>query len=220
MLDDLGGIGVAVGVADLARGQRLVDGDQLVASGQDRHPRLTPHRDILASQCGQHPDLLWTEPGPAPQYQRAFAHVLAGRPDVVARLDCGEDVYVLILRVHLGVLDLDDGIGARRERRAGHDANRRAGRHLLPWLVAGRQLADDAQTCGRVRTCARGIGGPQRVAVHRRVGVWWNVDVGVDVLGQHAARRLQDRHLLRLQRFECIQHTRLGFLYAQHRFQR
>ena len=83
----------------------------------------------------------------------------------------------------LGMLHHDHGIGARRDRRAGHDFHRLATAHGSAKTLAGADLSDHLQLAGQVAR-ADCVPIPDGTSDGRRIAV------GGDILGEHAAGRL------------------------------
>ena len=69
----------------------------------------------------------------------------------------------------VGPLDGDDGLGAGRQRGAGHDAGGLARSDTDRVVRAGRDVPDDLQGGRELLAGARDIGDPYRVPVHRAV---------------------------------------------------
>jgi hypothetical protein len=134
----------------------------------------------------------------ARERHRPLVQVLAAEPDVLVRVTVLEDADAREARV--GVLDSDHGVGALRERRAGHD----------PRCLAGPER--DGRECARGdrlehRQLDRGrVARPEDVrpangvAVHRRVGPVRERDRRDHVVRQHATERVAQRHRLLLER--------------------
>ena len=126
---------------------------------------------------------------PRLEQRRAADDVFAAPADVLARRDRRQrarcDVAGCGLHRHFG---RQHGVGARRHRRAGHDA------HGLAWLdgaverAAGQRVADDGQRQAAVGSRAFRAVGHDRVAVHRRAIESRHVHVADDRARQHAAR--------------------------------
>jgi hypothetical protein len=136
------------------------------------------------------------------QILAAPAHVIALGGDRLRQL---HDVAVA-----RGLLLHDDGVGAGRNGRAGHDAVGLAGGQRSRRHVAGGDVADDAQP-----RAAGAVDGAQRIAVHGRVVVRRDVAGGDDVLGQHAAERVGQHHPLGAERPHRRQRQRLRFFDAE-----
>ena len=110
------------------------------------------------------------------------------------------------------LLDRLDGVGPGRDRRPGHDAHRLAGADRQVGPLPGPHLAHDLER----HRGPRHVGRPQRVAVHRRAVERGEVEVGGDVLGEHAAKRVVERHLLGGQRLRLAQDDRERLLDRDH----
>ncbi len=179
----------SVGVADLAGALPLAGLDDLVARGDDGQSRPPGHRDAGQAGRGQHPDLGRAHERAPFEGGLALLQVFAGRPDVVAGTDLApEDDAVPPL---LAVLDHDHGIGARREGRAGHDADGLSGADGLARAPPRGQVFQDLELDGPpgpLRGRAR-VGGPDGITVHGRLGEGRDVLPGLDVPGQGPAQR-------------------------------
>ena len=86
------------------------------------------------------------------------------------------------------VLDHHHGVGAVRQRSAGHDLDRLPGPTAPAKLLAGAHFADHAQL-------ARQIGGAHRESVAHRARQRRIIAIGEDRLGQHASRGRFQFHL-------------------------
>ena len=95
------------------------------------------------------------------------------------------------LAVRLSVLEANNRVGPRGSRRAGHDAQGFARRHLAGPHLARRKFADDAQTRMPIRRALQ-IADSYGIAVHGGVVVGWHVRFSADVLGQHPAQSFED----------------------------
>jgi hypothetical protein len=197
---------------DLVWADRLARHHHLVAGRQDadhrpamdEEPRPVHRRgetDVARRQARsgmeQHLALGEIEPG--------AAHVSAE----LGALDDADDVAVA-----LGVFLDDDRVGAFGERRTGEDARRLALTDNPGKPGARRDFGDDAQ----ISRHRRDIGGAHRVAVHRRDRERRLGAARGDILGEHAADRVRDRHLLGRQGFEGRQQPRQGFFDRDHGF--
>src|SRR5512137_2377445 len=194
ILDHLGGVGVAVGVANLARLPGRVRLDDLVAGGQDGHPRPAVDGDVGAAQRRQHADLRWPENGPALQDHLAGPNVLAGGADVLVVGVTLEDQDLVAVTLHF--FKGHYYLGAGRDGRAGHNAYRRAGWDRPVHDIAGGQVGDDAQAARGVGPGAAGVLAVQGVAVHGGVGQGRDVHLGDYLLSQKPVERVQDGYLL------------------------
>lgn len=69
----------------------------------------------------------------------------------------------------VGPLDGDDGLGAGRQRGAGHDAGGLSGADVQQFGMARRDIPDDVQDGRELLARARHVGDPDRVPVHGAV---------------------------------------------------
>jgi hypothetical protein len=190
---------VAVRVADLA-GRELGAGLGELVAGRDHHdPRPRVHEHAAEAHRGAHPDVGRAEPAARGEHDVACADVLAGEADVVAGL--GDDPQPHPVADLVGQLDRHDRVGARRDRRAGHDPDGLAGRHLDLLGRAGGDLAGHAQLVA-LRDVQRAHCEP----VHRGVREARHVRGRGHVLGQHAAVGLEQPELDRLERGDALEH--------------
>ena len=112
-----------------------------------------------------HADVGSAEQPPGTQDGIPGANLLTGRPDVVPKPHrLGDRNAVVVERVD--VLEADDGVGARRDRRAGHDADGAAGFDGDAGPMPRACLPDDVQLHRRVLAGVGGVGRDDRVAVH------------------------------------------------------
>jgi hypothetical protein len=161
---------------------------------------------LVAADRGQHADRRGVDEPALLEHDGAGADVLAGLADEAAVANRHGDLDQLT--PGRGPLDRHHGVGAWRERAAGHDPRGRARLHLRELGAAGEHLADHAKLRGRALIGVHHVGPAQREAVHRRVRERWKVLAGGDVRRQHAAERLAERHRAHGQRLEQLQHGR------------
>ncbi len=115
--------------------------------------------------------------------------------DVIAGADGAVDPQHPALL--LSLLDHDHGVGAWRDRSAGHDPHRRAGADLGALLAAGDQLGQHAPL-------GQAVGGAQGVPVDSRLGHVRQRLLGADILGQHPALGGQAADLLGAERCHVL----------------
>ncbi len=84
------------------------------------------------------------------------------------------------------ILELDDGVGARRDGCAGHDARGRSARYRFTRLLAGGDKLRDSEANRRGLRGVVCIGGDDGIAVHRRIRKGRQIDGADDILRQHA----------------------------------
>ena len=141
---------------------------QLVAGGDHPDARTRVRRDLGQAERAEHAEVRGTEHGARVEHGVALVEVAAGGAHVQPRLDLHRDPHA-VGAVARGRLHHHDGVGARRDRRAGHDADRLPGTDRHGRCVPGREVAHHVQPDRRGVRRARGVGGPHRVAVHRGV---------------------------------------------------
>ena len=92
---DQGQKGVAVGVADLARGERTGSREELVAGGEHPDPWPGMHRHTLHSLIGQHAQVRRSEHGSRRSDDVADGHIAARLADEVAPLRAARPMTTL-----------------------------------------------------------------------------------------------------------------------------
>ncbi|MGX1252180.1 hypothetical protein RKD48_004691 [Streptomyces ambofaciens] len=180
------GEGEAVGVVDLPGRQLLVGLDEFASGGEHHHARARAHPYRAPADRGEQADLRWAEDRTGRQGAVAGADVAALRADVRPCLGRAVHVDVALGALRgqaagahaghrslaepaVGPFDGDDGLGAGRERGAGHDAGGLAGAHGDRVGLAGGDVPDDLQNGGELLAGARDVGDPHRVPVHGAV---------------------------------------------------
>jgi hypothetical protein len=168
-----------VAVVDLPRPQRLSGLDQLVAGGQHGHPRPSPHGHFGQAQGRHQAQFDRPQPRTRGQHLLAGAHLLALGTHIGAHRQ-GLAKADPPVRLDHGIFLHFDAIGPRRQRRAGE--NSRAGARLqgLRGLPGENPLADRQRFAAPIRLA-------QGIAVHGAVRPGWQVEAGLQVLGQHSA---------------------------------
>jgi len=207
-----------VGVVDRARRQRVSGRHDLVAGGEDRHPRAPPHRDLGEAERGEHADLARAEHLPGAQHRLATRDVGARMAEVLARRDRPRHPQAG-RRVDLRVLDHHDRVGATRQHAAGGDRGGRPGhdRHLR--RDAGREpLAGEGERAHVLLGRAMGVLRPQREAVHVGAVEARHIDRRDYGGREHPAERPRERDPLLAQRGEAqvALEARGGLLAADH----
>ena len=133
---------VAFGNAILVQ-ERRVELRQLIAAGNDRHRRFSPHRYGGRSGGRQRADLSWTDAGTGLQHRGARRPVLACGSNITPTISVGEDSQATgIGLLTVCILDPNDRIGAVRHGATGHDS------HRLPRTndaVEARACMDDSR---------------------------------------------------------------------------
>ena len=154
--------------------------DQLGAGRDDPDPQARQDEDVaVARRRGQgHP--AGVEHLARPQHGLVPARTSspAGRTERPHR---DRHAHLDDLRAAVGVLDLDDRVGAGRHHRAGHDAHRLTGADLAVGDATGRHLAHDGQVGaggGVAGDDAGDVGRAHGVPVHRGVVEAGQVDPG------------------------------------------
>ena len=187
-----------VGVDDLTVPQRRAGLDELVAGGDDRHPRAGVHLHLGDVGRGHEGELPGPEADAGPQDHCSLAHVLTPVSQVPADLRCQGDRDGRGTAV--GRLDGHDRVSAVGQGRPGHDPQRTARReHVLNGVSRG-DVTVDRQGEGRAGRSAREVGRPHGVPVHGRVVEAGEVDGGGDVGREHEPERVAHGHGGRRQR--------------------
>ena len=189
-----------VGVADLPRGERALF-DQLVAGREDAHTGPWIHADPRCSDARQQPHVSRAQHRALPEHGLARGEVATRGPDVVTGDGLVLDDHPVVA-VAPGPLDHHDGVRAVGDRRAGHDPDRLARPDRRRGRVARRKVADDTQPDTGIRPGAGGVGGAERVTVHRRVREGRDRFVRGDVRRQHEPERVTARPLHRCEGFD------------------
>lgn len=207
-----GAQGEAVGVVDLAGVQRLARLHQFAAGGEHDHPRAGAYPDGAAADRGQQAELRRAEDRARAKGEVARADVAALGPYVGAGLRRAVHPYLAggalgggavgahpgdraLAESPVGPLDRDDGLGAGRQRGAGHDAGGLPGAHVRKIRAARRDVADDGEDRRILLAGARDVRDPYRVPVHRAVVERRQGDRHRDVLDQDAALGVEELQL-------------------------
>ena len=178
-----------VGVADLPRLERPAGRDELAAGGEDRDARPARDAHALDADGGEQADLGGAEESAALEQDVTDGDVLAGAAHVRAGGGDGLDRHESA--VDGRVLDLHDGVDARGQRRAGHDARRVAGRDRLGHVPARRDVDDHAE----LPAPALELRARDGEAVHGGVGEGRYLFGRDDALRGGAPERLEQRDL-------------------------
>ncbi|GAA4949935.1 hypothetical protein GCM10023238_15310 [Streptomyces heliomycini] len=207
-----GGEGEAVGVVDLPRAQFPVGLDEFAAGGEHHHARARAHAHRAAADRGEQGDLRRAEDGAGRQGPVAGPDVAALGAHV--RACPGRAVHVhlpggalggeaagahpgdrALAEAAVGPLDGDDGLGAGRERGAGHDAGGLAGADVEEAGRARGDVPDDLEGRRVPLARARDVRDPHRVPVHGAVVERGQGDRHRDVLDQDAALGVEEVQL-------------------------
>ena len=117
----------------------------------------------------------------------------------------------------LGVFDLDDRIGARRQDGASHDFTRRLVSDSFGWDGTGLNDFQDGQRNGLVRPGGLNVVMPNRIAIHGRVGKRRDLADRVDILGQDASACFKQTDTFTGQRRDRLQDPGQRFMYGDHK---
>ena len=181
---------MAVGVADLPGQQRPIALDELIAGGEhaDARPGVHLHRE--PTERGEHAEMSGRQHDAGREHELAGAHVLAGVAHGRTRFDRTCDVHRGAIGGELGDLDHDGRVGARRHRRAGHDAHRLALVDRAVERGARGQRADHPQGHRHLGD----VGRAHREAVDRGVRERRDGLGCDDLLGEHQAEGAPQRN--------------------------
>jgi hypothetical protein len=178
----------AVGVADLVGARGVLNGNQFIAGGQDRHAGPGMDGDLRVAALGGEGDVGRGEADPGGNERIAGVSLSAARDDVVSRLQGTRRLQANGLAnlggslTILGVFDHEHGIGTLGDGGAGHDLPYFSGRELAGYRLPGANLAGKCEELVR-------LGGADGESVAG--GAWEGglVAIGVDWLRQDAAGR-------------------------------
>ena len=188
----------AVRLVDLARGEGLARPPELRPGRHDRDARPGSAVRMRHTRGSEGRQPRGRHGRAREQYRSARADVASQRPHVVSFGDGTWNAHRAVLLAH--VLDRDDGVGALGDDPARGDPHCLPGRQRARRRAPGRDAGDD-------RERARRVGRPQREAVHRRAREARQVDGREGVLRQHPSRSILERHRLRRERPDALQHA-------------
>ena len=167
----------------------------------------------VCANAGQHPYTAGRRDRARVEHGLAHGHILAGEPHVVAGLDA--DLYdhpVIVAHRTPGALHHHDCVSARRHRRARHDPGRLSGGDLDLAGVARGNCSHHLEVDGS----SRGVGRPEREAVHGGVCESGHSFGRRHRFGEHQAKRLIDRNGPSGQGRDPIEHVALGLGQRDH----
>ena len=150
-----------------------------------RYPQASHYVYLGDAQRGYQADIGGVQAPAFAQYQVSDCDVLTGLAHVIALAGAAVDADAA--PGGLDVLLDDDGVGALRHDRPGHDANAGAGGDSARERLAGPGRAQNVQLGRAVGGDVRAV---HRVAVHGRVGAGRHVDTGTDVCRQDPVQGL------------------------------
>ena len=201
---------VAVGVTNLARGERAGTRDELVTRGQDADAWSGMDVDPLESLVGQDSEVTGCEDGTHLDHDVPHADVLSGMPDRLPDDQPLADHDHRAAFFERAVLEHAHGVGPRWEWGPGHDADGLPRTDRPVEGGAGHDRSHDVQAHRSVRIGRGGVIGPEGVPVPR------GVREGRDRLGGrhprrgHAAQGLVDGGEPRRSRRAGSEHECLG----------
>ncbi len=165
-LSTLRGDRVRVRRHDATAGGIAVGFDQLVAARQDRDARALMDGDVATTERCEHAERRGAESHAGIEHRLAGAHVFASAAQILSghRGRCEPRARPVAHDVFLS----HDGVGARRNRRAGKDSRDLPRRERAIRRAACRHLERNRQRHRRRRADAGEIAAVHRVAVHRR----------------------------------------------------
>ena len=148
--------------------QRLARLLQLVAGGQHADPRPPRAGDLVAIRP-RRARRARPAPSSAPGSSTVSPAAMSSPARRMSRPGSTAAAIVDLARAAVGVLDPDHGVGARRDHRPGRDRDRLARAERAPRPGARRATRRRREARRPLGARARGVGGADRVAVHRRV---------------------------------------------------
>ncbi len=161
--------------------------DDLVAGREQRDAHAPPHVQRREAERSREREMLGLQPPASGQRDRTAAQILASKARVGAALEARRHDHGVA--VAPAILLHEHGVGARRHRRAGEDADRLARRETaLRGAPRGHAIDDRKPRLARLRK----IGVAHRVTVDRRIVERRKVDARGDVARYHPALRLGD----------------------------
>ncbi len=180
---------IAVGVIDIAVGERGTDRFELIAGAEDGHFQRAAHRDGSYAKGGQQWYLSWGEASAGWQHAGALADIAAGAADILARFGLCQksDPIAVGLRFFLH----HHCIGACGYRGAGHDPHAVASGPFALIGLTGKRFArhDERGAAGEIRK-AHGV------TVHSGVVEGGHGEGRGDVAGKNPAKGLWQGLLL------------------------
>jgi len=185
---DLRGQRVQVRVANLELARRFSNGYDLVACGQQRDSRLRAHGHARFPDRREHGDV--REAQPLAWGENGFSGLgfTSPRIDELSAVGDTPDGHGPVGAAR-HMLHHDNGIGAARHRRSGHDLDSFAWPHLARENLSGPYFADHAQRTRHVRRAYRKT--VTDGARERRI-----IAIGANLLGQHASGHALQRNFL------------------------
>ena len=192
-------------------GDVLVGLDELVAAREDRDARPAVDRTTLRPSDASRPSCA------APRRVPAASTLSPARTSSPAGRTCSPSFGAAKKRTRAPagsvVLLHHDGVGARRERRAGEDARGLAGPRAAagPRPPAGTSKAT-GERAGRRAARPGEVGRADRVAVHGRAVRGREGAAGGDRLRQHAPEGVRNRHGLGRERPDPVEHEAPGLV--------
>ena len=151
--------------------------------------------------------MLHGKPPAGGQRNRPCPQIFAGKPPIGAALQAWR--HDDAAAVDAAILLHEYGIGARRHRRAGKDADRLAGLTRMRRGMTGGDAIDDGEA---LVALGRKIVAAHRVTVDGGIIERRHIDRRDDIFGEHAAQRFAQRHgLAAVDRRHPLGNQALGF---------
>ncbi len=179
---DEGGEHGCVGVADLAGPGGGVNGDELVAGGDDRDARTEEDVEMRVAAGGGGCNLRGAEAGSGGDELVAAQGFGAGRDDVLTAVELAAVGEADLPAFVLNVLQHGDGVGAFGDSGASHDLPGRVGGKRAGGWVAGANRAGNEEPLE-----GAGLSGAKGETVPGGAGEGGHVAIGVDGLSEDAA---------------------------------
>ena len=172
-----------IAIANLRRFEPRSWLDKFIASSEDRDTRRRNHLHSGTPDGGEDAELLWPQHAARRNDNFTLTHLVAAPEEVLFRLRrLIFDGDALPIK-HTGAFDHHDGIGAQRQRSAGHDAGRLAGLKRTCRRAAGSDFLND----GKRGTSVGQVGATDGIAVHHCLVIGRRIDIAKDVLGDDEA---------------------------------
>ena len=176
----------AVHIPDLAGAGLLLRRHQLIPGGEDAHPELLHHRHLNAADGGQGANVPVGEQAAFFQHRLAGVHIVPLKDHVLAGGGGLGDADAAVAIV-LGILDHDHAVRPGRHGAAGGDGDAAIRLQGLIRPLAHQHLAGLGQDGGDGIGAAKGVPGPDGVAIHGGAVKGRHIFPGSHILCQHAA---------------------------------
>ena len=194
-----------IGVGDMKAAWRRARGQQLVPGHRQTHAGAADHLRLGMADGAENTNILRSQLPSRLEQRRAAHDIFATPTDMLSRGhrgQRGDRERMRVAGLSIDPFGRQDGVGAARHRRAGHDADGLSGGNGTAKRTPRHRLADDAERQPVVRARPFRADSHHGVAVHRRAIEPGHVDGADDGCREHAARRIPQRHALGAERLE------------------